>query len=176
MATEQEYTQDEMYLWLTQKARVAATATARRKMLSFEERARDSAFVGNLYFFRYDPKMKATLSQYDKFPMALILEWKNDGFLGLNLHYLPRGQRAAMLGIFSKYKEDYKLRKNSTSGKSVNWANLMDSLDGTKAQQLPKQCLKRYLWGHVTSHFVEIYPEEYSIATQLPVEDWVFKR
>jgi hypothetical protein len=175
MATEKEYTQDEMADWLKNKAKAVATGTARRKLLSFKDRSRDfdSAFVGNLYFFRYDPKHKATLPQYDKFPMAIILQWNSDGFLGLNLHYLPRGQRSAMLGVFSKYKEDYKLEKDSDSD---NWENLVDFLDNTDMQQMPKQCLKRYLWSHVTSHFVEIYPDEYGIAVQLPVEDWVFKR
>lgn len=178
MATEKEYTKDELAEWLEKKAGAVASSTARRKLLEADSRLRDtdSTFVGNVYFFKYNPKNKVTLPQYDKFPMAIVLDWKENGFLGLNLHYLPKGQRNAMLSIFSKYKEDHRLKNTMSPGKSNNWTGLMDSLSNTGGQNLPKRCLKRYLWSHVTSQFVEIYPEEYNIAVQLPVEDWVFKR
>ena len=45
--------------------------------------------IGALYFFVYDPKTKADLPYYDRFPLVLPLKREPDGFLGLNLHYLP---------------------------------------------------------------------------------------
>ena len=178
MAKDKEYTEDELTEWFKTKSRAVASSTARRILLSTERRKRDddAAFVGKLYFFRYDPKHKATLPQYDKFPLAFILDLKEDGFLGLNLHYLPKGQRAAMLQIFSKYRQEYRLKQSVSPGRSSNWENLMNFTDGGGMTALPKRCLKLYLWGRVASHFVEIYPEEYNYAVQLPVEDWVFKR
>ena len=46
-------------------------------------------FFGRLNMFIYDPKLKKKLPYYDTFPLVLPLEKYNDGFLGLNFHYLP---------------------------------------------------------------------------------------
>ena len=46
-------------------------------------------FFGRLNMFFYDPKLKKKLPYYDRFPLVLPLENYNDGFLGINLHYLP---------------------------------------------------------------------------------------
>ena len=48
-----------------------------------------SPFYGRLNMFFYDPKFKKTLPYYDTFPLVLPLEPYSDGFLGINLHYLP---------------------------------------------------------------------------------------
>ena len=57
--------------------------------------AKVSAF--NLNMFVYDPKYKKTLPYYDTFPLVLPLERYNDGFLGLNFHYLPIPLRVRLL-------------------------------------------------------------------------------
>ena len=47
--------------------------------------------------FFYDPKFKKTLPYYDTFPLVLPLETYNDGFLGINMHYLPIPLRVNLL-------------------------------------------------------------------------------
>ena len=54
-------------------------------------------FFGRLNMFIYDPKLKAKLPYYDSFPLVLPIEQYKDGFLGLNLHYLPIGLRVRLL-------------------------------------------------------------------------------
>jgi len=49
----------------------------------------NNPFFGRLNMFFYDPKFKKTLPYYDTFPLVLPLERYDDGFLGINLHYLP---------------------------------------------------------------------------------------
>ena len=46
-------------------------------------------FYGKLNMFIYDPKWKKKLPYYDTFPLVLPLETYPDGFLGINMHYLP---------------------------------------------------------------------------------------
>ena len=58
---------------------------------------------GKLFCFYYDPKGKADLPYYDRFPLVLVLEKYNDGFLGLNLHYLPIKYRVAFLDKLLQY-------------------------------------------------------------------------
>ena len=52
---------------------------------------------GSMYMFYYDPKHKETLPYYDSFPLAIVIERRPGGFLGLNLHYLPPILRAKFL-------------------------------------------------------------------------------
>ena len=54
-------------------------------------------FYGKLNMFFYDPKFKKKLPYYDTFPLVLPLETYNDGFLGINMHYLPIPLRVRLL-------------------------------------------------------------------------------
>ena len=150
----QKYSSRELQKWLFEKALTAAgPPQARQFLLRNDQRARYIVDVGRLYFFKYDPKGKATLAQYDKFPMAFPIEQYTDGFLGLNLHYLSIGDETTRL------KLSY------------------DLLQGSKRlHSLARPCIKRYLFTHCKSQFIEIHIDEYDKAIQLPVEDWVYKR
>ena len=44
--------------------------------------------VGSMYMYFYDPKHKATLPYYDRFPLTIVVGEAPGGFYGLNLHYL----------------------------------------------------------------------------------------
>lgn len=169
------YKTDELSEWFKTKA-LNAGPSSRNVLLNATDRLTDNGVVGNLYAFKYDPKTKDKLPMYDKFPLAIILELKPGGFLGLNLHYLSKGQRGAMLSIFDKYRNNYRLKENISAGTSVNWVNLMAELDGTGKEAIPRACLKRYLFSHCQSRFVEIRPDEYDKAIQLPIDLWVYKR
>jgi len=53
----------------------------------------DDVMVGDFYLFEYNPKFKAFLKQWDKYPLVLVLNVYDDGFLGANLHYTTQKQR-----------------------------------------------------------------------------------
>ena len=50
-----------------------------------------------LYMYMYDPKLKATLPYYDRFPLVFPFSKTPDGFIGLNMHYLPYQLRMVLL-------------------------------------------------------------------------------
>jgi hypothetical protein len=52
---------------------------------------------GLLNMFVYDPKGKKELPYYDTFPLLLPIEKYSNGFLGINLHYLPIPLRIRLL-------------------------------------------------------------------------------
>jgi len=52
---------------------------------------------GHLYMFVYDPKTKAELPYYDRFPLVFPFRKTPDGFIGLNMHYLPYPLRINLL-------------------------------------------------------------------------------
>ena len=98
----------------------------------------------------------------------------NDGFLGLNTHYLSKGQRGTMIGLFNDFYSKKKLFNGIiASGAQSNW-DLIDS-SGGGLSGLSQQAVKRYLYVHVRSQFIRINEDEYDKAIQLPIEEWVQK-
>ncbi len=53
--------------------------------------------IGKMYFAYYDPKHKEKLPYYDTFPIIIPIQRYKDGFLSMNLHYLPPILRARLL-------------------------------------------------------------------------------
>mgnify|MGYP000044109638 FL=1 len=75
---------------------------------------RDSKpFYGKLNMFFYDPKFKKTLPYYDVFPLVLPLETYSDGFLGINLHYLPIPLRIKLLDKLVDYSNNTKFDEST---------------------------------------------------------------
>ena len=54
--------------------------------------------IGSMYLFRYDAKFKDKLPYFDAFPLCLPFEPTNNGFWGINLHYLPYLLRVKIVG------------------------------------------------------------------------------
>lgn len=122
--------------------------------------------LGQLYYFYYDPKTKGDLPYYDRFPLVLMLERTPDGFMGLNLHYLPIKYRMAFLGKLMNYavlnKDDEIQRLRVT----------YDILSASRRYREFRPCLKRYLLSHVQSKILAVQPDEWEIATYLPIHQF----
>lgn len=167
----EKYSSKDLQKWLFEKALNAAAPKARQLLIRNDQRGREDALIGRLYFFKYDPKGKATLPKYDKFPMVFPIEQYQNGFLGLNLHYLTMRERQALLGKLMEFQNNKKF--DETTKLKLSY----DLLQGSKRlNSLARPCVKRYLFNHCRSQFIEIYIDEYEKAIQLPVEDWVFNR
>ncbi len=123
--------------------------------------------LGGLYFFYYNPKTKDDLPYYDTFPLVLMLERYPDGFLGLNLHYLPVKYRVALLrkliGFGAIYNDQDELKRIRIT---------YDILNSTRRFREYKPCLKRYLNSNIRSRILAVQPNEWDIATYLPVQQF----
>ena len=117
-------------------------------------------FFGRLNMFFYDPKLKAKLPYYDRFPLVLPLENYSDGFLGLNFHYLPIPLRMRLLDRVVDFSNNTKFDESTRL--NVNYNAL-------KNIRLVRPTIKRYLAGKVKSRFRRIDADEFTIATLLPV-------
>ena len=162
------YTSQEIGNWMTGKAKSASGY--RNKIMSNNERNRDSTVIGKMYFFWYDPKHKDTLPMYDRFPLVFPIERYADGFLGLNLHYLSFSERSSLLNTMMKFRNNNKM--NATTKLRVTY----DLLNNTgRIAGAMRPCIKRYLFSQVRSSFVEVTADEWDKAIQLPVAVWVSK-
>ncbi len=119
-----------------------------------------SVMFGKLNMFYYDPKLKKKLPYYDTFPLVLPIEEYNDGFLGLNLHYLPIPLRIRLLDRLIDYANTKDLTEKT---------KIIADYSRLKRIKLLKPTIKRYLRSHVKSDFRRIGGDEFTIATLLPV-------
>jgi len=122
--------------------------------------------VGKLYFFYYDPKLANKLPYYDTFPLVIILEKYTDGFLGLNLHYLPVMLRASFMDMLMDYAEDSP--RNDQERLRVTY----NILKNTRSLKAFKPCIKRYLVTNMGSRPLLVTPDEWEVACFLPVEQF----
>jgi hypothetical protein len=172
-----QYSKEELADWFQEKAlSVRSGGESRNRLFRADERYANvnGEFVGNMYFFRYDPKHKLTLPMYDKYPLAIVVDRYTDGFLGLNLHYLTRGQRGRMTGLFNDFYNRKKLFNGISSGGSSNWDLIQSATGGLES--FSKACVHRYLYNHIRSQLVRIDKTEYDKAVQLPIDEWVHRK
>jgi hypothetical protein len=121
--------------------------------------------VGSMFTFYYDPKWKDKLPYYDMHPLIFVIEPYNDGFSGINLHYLSPYHRAKLMdslyGISIKHKDMMKLQVNYQLLKSASKFGLF------------KHCYKRYLAAHVRSRFIFVHPDKWDVVMMLPTAKFV---
>ena len=151
--------------WL--RAKVKDLKPTSSALMRDRERLKGTSMIGKMYFYFYDPKTKDSMPYYDRFPLVIPIEKYNDGFLGLNLHYIHTKHRMILLDKLSDtmsndtYDEKTKLK--------INYRYLAAASRIFEANP----CIKRYLFTQIESRFLEITADEWDIAAMLPVESFV---
>jgi hypothetical protein len=151
--------------WLQNK--VGTLKPTAQSLLKDKERMKNRTFIGRMYFFYYDPKGKEKLAYYDRFPLVVPIEQYSDGFLGLNLHYIHPKQRILLLDKLSEFASNRNFDERTRLKLSY------DILRTAASAFQATPCIKRYLFSHVQSRFLEITADEWDIAALLPVEQFV---
>ena len=122
---------------------------------------------GHLYMFAYDPKLKKELPYYDRFPLVFPFSKTPDGFIGLNMHYLPYQLRIALLDNLLVFRSNNRL--DETTKLKYSW----QVLDGISRYKAAQPCVKQYLIGHVRTQFRQVEAKDWATAMLLPVERFV---
>ena len=151
--------------WL--RAKVKDLNPSTRTLMDDRDRLKNNSTIGKMYFYFYDPKTKDTLPYYDRFPLVIPIESYPDGFLGLNLHYIHPKQRLILLDKLSETATNDKF--DSKTKLRVSYSYLAGASRAFEATP----CIKRYLYSHIQSRFLEISADEWDIAAMLPVETFV---
>ena len=142
------------------KTKVTPESVIRSERTRFKNRVT----MGKMYLFNYDPKHKATLPYYDRYPLIFPVQPADGGFYGINMHYLPHVLRArlmdALYSLSSNRRYDEKTRLKLSY-------NILNSVTKYKAF---KPTFKRYLTNHVRSRFIEISSSEWDIALMMPLQ------
>ena len=151
--------------WL--RAKVKDLNPSTRTLMGDRDRLKNNSTIGKMYFYFYDPKTKDTLPYYDRFPLVIPIESYKDGFLGLNLHYIHPKQRLILLDKLSETATNNNF--DSKTKLRVSYSYLAGASRAFEATP----CIKRYLYSHIQSRFLEISADEWDIAAMLPVETFV---
>jgi hypothetical protein len=122
--------------------------------------------IGDMMMYFYDPKHKATLPYYDRFPLTIMVEPAEGGFYGLNLHYLSPTVRARFLDELMKLGP---VNMNDTTRLQ---RMRYKTLKGVTKYKEFKPCFKHYLMSHVESRIVRVPMTEWQIAIFLPTEQF----
>tara|TARA_B100000287_G_scaffold346505_1_gene334135 strand:+ start:43 stop:639 length:597 start_codon:yes stop_codon:yes gene_type:complete len=126
---------------------------------------------GRMYTFFYDAKTKEKLPYWDRFPLVLILELRQDGFTGLNLHYLPPRYRVRLLYELYKYvilDDD----AEADEGMRMKIKMTYQLLTGISKLKMFRPCFKRYLTHRIDGRALEITPEYWDVMSMLPTAQW----
>lgn len=150
--------------WLM--AKISELKPTRQSVLNDKERLKSNTIIGRMYFYYYDPKLKDDLPYYDRFPLVIPIERYPDGFLGLNLHYISPKQRIELLDALSEFATNSNY--DETTRLRLSWSKLKTIGKAFKA----KPCVKKYLFKHVDSRFLEINADEWDIAALLPFQNF----
>ncbi len=118
---------------------------------------------GNMYFFKYDAKYKDVLPYWDEYPLIFPFHVEKDRFWGINIHYLHPTLRGKLMDGL------YELATNNKYDRSMKLRLSYKILKGTTGIEMFKPCIKQYLFSHVKSKFMYVYPSEWEIVAFLPL-------
>ena len=121
--------------------------------------------VGKMYLYFYDPKWKAKLPYYDEFPCVIPMNFYDDGFLGLNLHYLPYAERAILLNALYEVESNHKLDERKKF--NISYGKILSNFGKFKRA---KPCIKRYLYKHMKSRPLRVHYKNWPLMAFLPVQ------
>ena len=149
---------------IVNRTRGAFSDETPQSILTRSESLTSRSLLGKMYFYSYNPKWKDKLPWYDTFPLVFPIEEYNNGFLGLNFHYLHPKHRAILMDQLKafannkKYDETTKLRLT------------YDMLKGFTKIKRARPTVHRYLSSKINSKFVLVNADEWEVALFLPVE------
>jgi hypothetical protein len=103
----------------------------------------DSVMVGDFFLFEYDPKYRQFLKHWDKYPLVLVMNIYDNGFLGANLHYTTQKQRMIIAKKF--------LNRNVS---------------------IPSKLLHRYIFNRADNLFFKVPEKELVEFAALPIEEF----
>lgn len=141
--------------------------TPQKVLAGNPEQLTTTLIPGNLYMYGYDPKLKNELPYYDRFPLVFPFRKTSNGFIGLNMHYLPYNLRITLLDRLLAFKTNN--RMDETTRLKYSWA----TIDGVSKFDAAIPCVKQYLSGHVKTQFRKVDSADWATAMLLPVERFV---
>ncbi len=120
--------------------------------------------IGRMFMFAYQPMLREQLPFYDRFPMIFVIEFRKDGFLGLNMHYLPIRLRLMLFNRLTVLMNNASLNDNTRL--RLSYQVIKNATKFHSALPL----IREYKAKYVRSRVLEVHPRDWEIALFLPSE------
>lgn len=159
--------------WFRQKAMSLTGVDARRVIGAASKDPRQTTdhinaqSVGKMYLYSYSAKHKDKLPYYDRYPIIFVLKIYKDGWLGMNLHYLPPVLRAKLMDAL--YTTMNNTRYDDTTKLKISY----QIMNASSRFWFFKPTIHRYLHNHVRSRIINIPSNEWDVAMMLPIAKFV---
>ena len=128
---------------------------------------RKSPAIGSLNMFFYEARGADTLPYWDKFPLTLVIDYTDNGFRGLNLHYLSPPVRTLLLSRL------YDVATNKRFDESTRIKTSYSVLKASQKYRQFKPAYKAYLMEQVRSPFSVVPASDWEIACYLQLEMFI---
>jgi len=134
--------------WYREKAKEVKSVTPSKIIYGNPHLNKTQIKPGFMYLFGYDPKHKEDLPYYDTFPLIFPFKDEGDGFLAMNLHYIPHIFRARLMDNL------YPLINNQKFDETTKIKASYSFLNSASRYKYFKPCVKKYLYSHVKTKFL----------------------
>lgn len=149
--------------WYKDQIRQLGLNTIDTQRLMKEGKLTSRALPGFMYLFKYDPKDK-NIPYYDMFPLVIPFRRVNEGFIGINFHYLPFPIRLNILKEFEKYASDKNL--NERTRVRLNYR----LIETSRVFRFVNPAIRRYSNQQLRTRLLNIPFNDWQVASQLPVQ------
>ena len=126
------------------------------------------SFIGKLFLYNYAPKNRTSLDYYDTFPIVFPFKIVQNGFYGINLHYLPIAYRAILMDNLYSLLNSQDMMEDTTRLSKMSYS-VLESKKNLKAF---KPCVHMYLNRNIRSRVAVIPPNEWELALFLPLQSF----
>lgn len=150
--------------WYRNLAKEYTRINESQLMRGGKERFTTQPKTGSMYMYYYDAKHKDTLPYFDRFPLVFPFARTDNGFMGINLHYLPYEYRAKLMDAL------YDVSNNKTFDENTKLRLNYQVLNSASKFRYFKPTVKRYLTTQLRSRFLTVHPTEWDMALFLPLE------
>lgn len=121
---------------------------------------------GFMYLYKYDPKLKEKLPYWDRFPLIIPFNKDDEGFIGLNIHYLHPRTRLILLAKLHQFE---RVQGNYEKKLILKW----EFIKSVSRYPEVQPCVKRYLWEHVRSKFLKVPDDDWVVVSQIPTQQFI---
>lgn len=155
--------QEKSYNWYRNQVRNLGEISKAR-LFQQQNKLVSNPTPGELYLFMYDPKHKETLPYYDTVPLVFPFRKLPDGFLGINIHYLPYMIRFKLLGQLDELVQNKNIPEKTRI--RISW----DILNSSSRYLPATACVKHYLTNQMRTRFLKIDYADWKMAAMMPLE------
>jgi hypothetical protein len=120
--------------------------------------------IGRMFMYRYDPKLKDTLTVWDEYPLVIPFRIERDGWYGINLHFLPIEYRVALIGAL--------LTHTAKQRAKINFDGIVALIKRGKLDG----AIKHYLASHVKSRLITVDARYWRNAVHLPLQKFHYNK